>query len=114
MGLLHHAPMVQYVEKYSSEKLFEENDTTFLMLQENESQDWLEVALIAIQRFQKAVNLLENWKLESFRNSRCFCCMPTNIPTVSRRAACSPISGSKFLSRSLILANNNTYAVARL
>ena len=44
-------PMVYHIERYSSEKLFEENGMTFLNATGNEVHGWLEESLITIERF---------------------------------------------------------------
>ena len=53
-------PMAYHIEKYSNEKLFDENDMTFLNATENELHGWLDEALIAIKRFQEASNVFSN------------------------------------------------------
>ena len=50
--------MVHRIEKYNSEKLFDESDMIFLMLQENKLHGSVEEALFAIDRFPEEINLL--------------------------------------------------------
>ena len=52
--------MVHHIEKYCSEKLFDENEMIFFNATGIDLHGWLTEALIAIEQFQKASYLFLN------------------------------------------------------